>query len=151
MEGGKITKDTTKNIDKLLKNKLEEAYLKVGVIEGQQYPDGTSVAQVGAENEFGFENIPARSFLRMPLTIKGKQIQDIVSKYVEKKLANGDVEGLMEIMGQACDKIIQEAFESRGFGQWQENADLTIELKESDSPLIDTDVLRKSITYKVVI
>ena len=44
---------------------------------------------------------------------------------------------------------IQEEFETRGVGNWQENAPSTIKAKGSDMPLIDTGNLRRHIVAEV--
>ena len=46
-------------------------------------------------------------------------------------------------------EIIDEAFETSGFGEWQPNSPLTIREKGSAMPLIDEGRLRNAVTYDI--
>ena len=52
-------------------------------------------------------------------------------------------------IGIIAEGVVQEAFSTRGFGKWAPNSEMTIAQKGSDSPLIDTAQLRKSISSDV--
>jgi hypothetical protein len=53
-------------------------------------------------------------------------------------------------MGHQAEAVIQDAFDSQGFGQWDKNiSKVYITAKGSDTPLIDTGFLRQSVTSKV--
>ena len=56
---------------------------------------------------------------------------------------------ILNILGAACVKQIQMAFASWGFGQWAPDTVATVERKGSNTPLIDTAQLRRSIAWKV--
>lgn len=128
--------------------------IKVGILQGkaQALHKGTKETNVdiGAKHEFGSisEKIPQRSFLRMPLDFKR---EELLEKIIKKSNAilRGDTKLSFKIIGVMSETIIQEAFETRGFGQWKENAPMTIALKGSDMPLIDTGQLRRSVTSEV--
>jgi hypothetical protein len=95
--------------------------------------------ELGFIHEFG-RGVPMRSFLRMPLHVKANQIiKDVVEAGALKKMAEGDVYGIMSDIGVACETAIGEAFDTSGFGDW------------GDSHLTDTGQLRRSIASKVVI
>lgn len=114
---------------------------------------GLTNVQLGVIHEFGSysKNIPARSFLRMPLETKRKDLLEFLgSKTAAKLIGEGKIKFLLELLGIKAEAIIQEAFESKGFGKWDANAPATIAQKGSSSPLIDTAQLRRSITSKVV-
>jgi hypothetical protein len=125
--------------------------VKIGVFSDAKTAEGESVADYGAKNEFGVvtKKIPERSFIRMPLETKASKISDDVGRRAKQHIADGDVKAIFEDIGFAGEAAIQEAFDTRGFGTWKENAQMTIELKGSDAPLIDDGTLRKSITHKV--
>lgn len=109
-------------------------------------------SEIGFLQEYGSiaDHIPPRSFLRMPLALKGKQIVKEASVSAQKLLAAGKIVMVLQRLGVACVAAIDDAFASRGFGKWDRNAPLTIKIKGYDSPLIQTSQLRRSITYKVV-
>lgn len=110
-------------------------------------------ADVGAQNEFGdpAKKIPMRSFLLMPIHAKSKEIiDDTIKAGAYKAFAGGKIKDVLRYIGQSCEVWIQRAFATRGFGTWKPNAPLTIAIKGSSSPLIDTGQLRRSITSQVV-
>lgn len=105
-------------------------------------------------------HIPARSFLTMPLMRDGeirKKIKKIVYPNdtvdtLNQLIEQGDKE-LLEVVAMAIAlsavQQIDEAFETRGFGEWQPDSPMTIANKGSDMPLIDTGRLRSSITFEI--
>ncbi len=52
--------------------------------------------------------------------------------------------------GIMAENIVQDAFDTAGFGKWQPLAPGTLELKETKTILVETTQLRKSIISKVV-
>lgn len=147
----------TMNLGKLddLRGKLAKGYsARIGILNNLKYPDGTSVALVGSVQEFGSitNNIPPRSFLRMPLTEKRKKLLKDIGKSqgIAKFIDGGNIEKLFQTIGAIGVGIVQQAFETKGFGKWAENKPQTAKRKGSDSPLIDTGLLRKSVTFDVV-
>lgn len=109
--------------------------------------------QLGVIHEFGSHsrNIPARSFLRMPLETKKKDLLEFLSsKTAAKLIEEGNILRLLELLGIEAEAIVQSAFETAGFGKWDQNKPETVARKGSSQPLIDTEQLRRSITSKVV-
>jgi hypothetical protein len=146
----KITGKDLKGIKKLKENlaKLQSIEGKVGVFGGS-YPTGESVPEIANTQEFGTTKIPARSFLRMPLHSKRYKIvgdKEFLQRYVIDALQSGFVHMPLDYITKRAESIIQEAFDTRGWGKWAANAPLTIKLKGSDSPLIDTSRLRQSVS-----
>ena len=138
-----------------LKKQAKSAYVtRVGILgNSDARDDGLSNASIGFKQEFGSitENIPIRSFLRMPLMTHANDILSAMSsKSAQKRVEKKGFREIFVIAGGKAEAIIQEAFSTRGFGSWKKNAPLTIALKGSDSPLIDTGELRKSITSEVI-
>ena len=141
------------NIKRAMKNKYV-AY--VGILgskatEEHENSDYTN-AQIGAVHEFGSisNNIPARSFIRMPLEAEmGKWIAKEGKRYFNDAV-NGNLQHFFTRVGLKAEEIIQDAFVTRGFGQWAENKPATIARKGSSMPLIDTGALRASISSEVV-
>lgn len=167
--------DVQKDIDSfVLKNvkdvieKYKAKQVKVGIIKGETYSDGTPVAEVGMVHEFGSERprtfkykgkeikisgIPTRSFLRMParrLFKKGGMTSDIIKLKLYEEFQKGYTGKTFETIGQMCVNEIKEAFATQGFGEWEPNiSEQYKELKGSSSPLIDTGQLWGSISYEV--
>lgn len=101
-------------------------------------------------------HIPARSFLQMPLEQKASEIlkntradysiQDINYFLDKDKLT---LINFAVVLGAECVNAIQDAFDTGGFGQWEENHPFTIAQKGSSKPLIDTGNLRSKITAEI--
>ena len=134
--------------------------IKVGIMgqKNKRKKGQPTNAEIGFVNEFGkltgFPRIPARSFIRMPLMLHfydkllGKK--SLSEKEFEKAVKSGQADKFAEKVGLVAEETIQEAFATRGWGEWAPNAPYTQEKNGSDSPLIDTGQLRRSITSKVL-
>lgn len=157
MSNESFVKGDFKKLEKILQSLKSGYYVDIGILENSSYPDGENVAYIGGVHEFGTDIagrgnktvIPKRSFIRMPLEKKSAEITKLVEKNLQKNLAKGDIEQIFKEVGIACEIQIQQAFETSGFGTWESNKDSTVAKKGSSKPLIDTGVLRKSITWKV--
>ncbi len=108
-------------------------------------------AELGLIHELGSveRGIPKRSFLRMPISEKSKEILADAFKGAPELLAKGDIKGILKRLGIACEKWIQTAFATRGFGSWAPDKQETARRKGSNAPLIDTAQLRRSIASQV--
>ena len=147
-----------KNMVKLLANGMPK--VRVGILgdTAQRNSGGPNNAEIGYVNEFGkmtgYPRIPARSFIRMPLNLffreKLKEKKSLGEKQFLEALESGKADEFMAKVGLVAEETIQEAFATHGFGMWSPNAPYTVEMKKSDSPLIDTGQLRRAITSKVI-
>jgi phage gpG-like protein len=148
-------------LQKILEAK--DRYVKVGVIgsnASKQHSDSPYTnAEIGLIHEFGSltRNIPRRSFLRMPIIAKKDKIKSFVEKNKGKMILaiqNDDkksINNIMKKLGMLGESIVQEAFDTRGFGTWQELSPITIKAKNgSTAILIDKAELRGSITSEVI-
>ena len=96
------------------------------------------------------KNIPARPVIEPavnePTTLK--RIQDYVVKGIEVSLTGNttNAEKYYKLAGEIAVKAVQEKFTD---GSLAPNAPMTIRLKGSSTPLIDTGALRESITYVI--
>jgi len=136
---------------------------KVGIFENKDARnatgnEGLGNADIGARHEFGFTvsegpfkgaRVAARSFLRMPIATHLGEISKMMKSDAMALLAAGKLDMLFKRLGIACEKIIDQAFQTSGWGSWAPNSIMTIMLKGSDKPLIDTAQLRRSIASKV--
>ena len=113
--------------------------------------DAVTNSEVGAANEFGVKSkgIPPRSFLRMPLTYKRDNLMKTAAFDAERLLGTGQSGKWLKRVGIAAENIVHSAFRSSGFGSWKPNSAVTIALKGSDKPLIDTRQLERAIASRV--
>lgn len=147
-------------LDEIGKNLAKGFYVKIGVLGSTDArqpepgnPSPMSNADIGLLMELGDSTgkIPSRSWLRMPINFKAKQIVDWLRKPAQKQLIiDGKTKVLFDQLGGVGEAIIDEAFVTGGFGQWQANAQSTIDQKGSSAPLINTSQLRRAVTHEVV-
>ena len=151
--GQSVVEGDFSKLEALITRLGEDHHVDIGVFQTAKTGGGQSIAEYGAYNEFGSiaqkDRPPKRSFIRMPLASK----QDKIAKYVMGKmqghLEKGDIKAIFADIGIAGESVIQEAFDTRGFGSWKENAEATVARKKSSAPLIDTGMLRAAITHRV--
>jgi hypothetical protein len=144
-----------KNTTAYLKNleKAKRGHVAVGLpaeeVGGTVYDDGQTVAQVGAQHEYG-AGVPRRSFLRTPFTAKQDDLTAAIAKQFEDVFQRGKkAEQALGLIGTVAVNISKGAFTSRGYGEWPDISAATKEDKGSSQVLIDTGTLRNSITYVV--
>ena len=108
-------------------------------------------AELGLIHELGSiaRHIPPRSFLRMPISIRSKEIIQKGLIGAPELLKAGNIRKILGNLGKACEIAIQQAFATGGFGNWKDIKLATKKRKDSDSILIDTAQLRRSIASKV--
>ncbi len=122
--------------------------LKVGILEkgGETYADGMTVGAIGTIHEFGL-GVPERSFIRAWADENEGQIRSQIKKQLARVLKG-------ELSAEAAWGQLGALF----VGQIQKRivdhiepplADSTIRAKGSSTPLIDTGVLKSSITFTV--
>ena len=83
---------------------------------------------------------------RLDDEIRGRAVSDWKSVF-----ARSGIRGILESIGEACLDVIQDAFNTGGFGRWRKLQEATIKRKGSTTILQDTDQLRRSISYAVVV
>ena len=134
-----------------------KARVHVGVLggfDGRQSKEGEAAgnASIGAAHEFGVisRNLPARSFLRMPVITQLPAALSATDKQLwHKVIIKKGVIGALELLGAYALDSIHLAFETGGFGLWQKLKRATIRRKKSSAILIDTAQLRQSITAEI--
>lgn len=114
-------------------------------------PSTLTNVEIGKLHEYGSKtrNIPARSFLWMPLSMHLMDAVNAKSGVINKYLNMAQVHKCYELLGIVGENVVQEAFKTGGFGTWPKLSPVTIARKGSDKILIDTAQLRKSITSRV--
>ena len=130
--------DKRETITSMGKEKFE-----IGFFETARYPNGTFVAQVARYNEFGTLNIPMRPFFRNAINKNIKKWYATLQNAINQ---NATPSKALSIVGEvARADIIQSITDLRT----PPNAESTIKQKKSTNPLIDTGLMRRSVTYKV--
>ena len=109
-----------------------------------------TVLEVGIWHEYGTQQIPMRSFLRGPLNAKSADLEAVIEQQFNLVLERGmDVERALGRVGLAARNISVGAFRARGYGAWEDIDQATKDAKGSSGVLIDTGLLRSSITWVV--
>jgi len=144
-----------KNTGAYLKNleKAKRGHVAVGLpaeeVGGTVYDDGQTVAQVGAQHEFG-AGVPRRSFLRTPFSAKKDELETAIAKQFADVFQRGKkTEQALGLIGTVAVNISKGAFTTRGYGEWPDITQATKDAKGSSQVLIDTGILRGSITHVV--
>ena len=146
-----IIKADFKKLENFIKLLGSKRYIDIGILGQESYENGISIAGIGAVMEFGSisKNIPARSFILMPIETKQKKIEKQIEPKFPLLVTENSADKFLKQIGIACEGMIQSAFDTGGFGTWQKLSPKTIKSKGSDAILIDTGELRKSISSKV--
>lgn len=116
---------------------------------------GLTNPEVAAKNELGL-GVPKRSMLRMPLHLHGDKVLKDAQEDVRAQLKTVGknpqlaAKKMLDRLGIAGENLVQEAFATGGFGSWKPNAPLTVELKGSAAPLIDSSQLRHAVDSRTV-
>ena len=125
----------------------------VGVIAseatGRVYGNGVTVLQIAAIHEFGLGS-PERSFIRMPFSLKSREINKFIKLRLSKVLDTKEsADKALGLIGVFAANISREAFETNGYGQWADIDQATKNAKGSDQILTDKGILKNSITHEV--
>lgn len=147
MDNVKIT--NTGKLDEYIKNlAVQKAKIDVGFFEGANYPnkEETSVVKVAIANEYGIpeNNQPPRPFMKQTYDTYAGKWRDIFGKLLIKN--KYDTKKSMGQMGLIIQGQIQDTISN---GHFVPNAASTIAKKGKDTPLKDTLVMQRSVTYKV--
>jgi phage gpG-like protein len=134
--------------------KAKKMHVAVGLpvekVGGKVYGDGMSIIRIGAIHEFGYGPIPRRSFLRVPFATKKAEIADALVKEF-KAVSEGKRTATQALgrVGIVAENISRGAFTTRGYGEWPDIKAATKKRKGSSKVMIDTGILRGSITSVV--
>jgi hypothetical protein len=126
---------------------LGAANVKVGWPKGPVRPDGHTVAQVAAWNEFGTERIPERPALRTGVK-RALPGATALNRRTLKLVVDGRM-AAAQALGLLGEFAVGEVKKAIVAGPWVENAPSTIARKKSTKPLIDTGQALNAVTYVV--
>lgn len=110
------------------------------------YDDEASIIEVALKNNYGF-GVPRRAFM----DLASKYMEETYKKVMDQlgpKLMRGEaeLEKVLDVAGTVAAEDIRKAITQ---GNWRPNAPLTIALKGSDVPLIDTMTMHNRATHLV--
>lgn len=93
----------------------KKATLKVGLIKTRQ-----DILDRGIAHELTKDPKKRRSWLKMPLELKQKEIAAMLAKQFKDVAENGkDAVTAMNIVGVLAVNIVKKAFETGGYGRWR--------------------------------
>lgn len=122
LSGGKAAQTYLEGIAK----KIQDAgLLRVGFLENAKYDDGTPVAAVAAQNEYGTKESPSRPFFRT--MIKDKKAGWAVSMSNLMQSTNYDIDAVYKLMGNGIVGQLQMSIRD---GAWKPNSPVTNLLKQ---------------------
>lgn len=107
-------------------DKAKGARVRVGILgnKAARWGKGSGVLNnptLGLTHEFGSikRNIPARSFLRVPLMTRLPREIDVIGRSVWREMIVGKgVLNALRALGVIGENTVQRAFETGGFGKW---------------------------------
>jgi len=123
------------------------AHIDVGILDtGEAEADGTSVLDVALWNEFGTATIPERSFIRAWFDEAEPALREDFTKLMQGVAAGKRTRAeVLDLMGQ---RMVGQVQARMSAGIPPPNKPATVRRKGSSTPLIDTGVLRSSVTYR---
>lgn len=122
--------------------KKQHAKIEVGFFEGEKYPDGKSVAEVAAFNEFGGGKVPPRPFMRTCV----ERRKNIWKKLVRDELAkNEDARVTLALLGN---RMVEDLKDYIKIWTYPPNAPSTIAKKGFNDPLVETGRMMNSVDWR---
>lgn len=125
---------------------LEDLEIHVGFQGDEAYEDGTTVAEIAAYNELGTSTIPARPFMKRSFEDHEDKLQTYCDHGINALSNGGTAEQALKLIGDEVVGLIQEEIKN---GDWEPNSPVTIALKKSEHPLIDTGYMRGQVNFVV--
>lgn len=129
--------------------------VKVGIMEGATYPDGTSVAMVAAIHEFGGGNVPPRPFMRNTVAEKKGQWIKEATTYLKASAGKADVKAALTQVGDAMAMDMQAYLESGVITPALHPLTVAQKIRlgyteQANTPLVRTAVMMQAITSEYV-
>lgn len=125
------------------------AHAVVGILAAEgaaiEAKHSVTVLQIAQWHEFGAGKNPERSFIRAPFDANESKLRAMVTQSVEEHIRGGVK--ILQSMGEIGSYLRGEMVAIIATKGLAPNAPSTIKKKGSDTPLIDTGLLKASITY----
>lgn len=137
-----------------LAERLNATEVRVGFINGESYPDGTSVAEVAYKNEYGVpeNNQPPRPFFRNAINEHSEEWVDAISRGIGNGL---DARTVLEAVGAVVQGDVQESIATLVEPPLSQETirrrrERKVMPNSSTKPLVDTRVMIGSVNYEVI-
>ncbi|MEY0837378.1 hypothetical protein AB7238_14215 [Providencia alcalifaciens] len=137
-----------------LSERLNATEVRVGFINGETYPDGTSVAEVAYKNEYGVpeNNQPPRPFFRNAINEHSEEWVDAISRGIGNGL---DARTVLEAVGAVVQGDVQESIATLVEPPLSQETirrrrERKVMPNSSAKPLVDTRVMIGSVNYEVI-
>lgn len=156
-ENGRIIAGQFKTRLDVFAAKFEDMVVRIGITDASQvekaklheFGSNSPIKFVDDGKEYKVKGVPARSFIRTPLSLFLPEAIESV-KIATSQDIQFDPEEIANILGQTGVEVINEAFETQGFGQWLPHQSKEY-AKNNDNPVLDkTGKMRNSINYEVI-
>lgn len=130
-------------------SKIEDWEVEYGYYEAQKHPTSElNLADIATINEYGSatKNIPSRPFMFQTFTLHqfDKQHYNV---YTDMMFSHKPYRSALKEIGERGVELVEQVIE---MGNFAENSNLTVQLKGSGFPLIDTGHLKSNAKSKVV-
>jgi hypothetical protein len=121
----------------------------VGFPDGSlAYPDGTPVINVAIWNEFGTEDIPERAFFRIAMSENSKKYRiGLVS--AGRVAVNSGPKAFNKALTKLGLQAVSDIQDSITTLKTPPNAPTTIKAKSSSNPLLNTGLMRQSVSFDI--
>lgn len=124
---------------------------KLGILAGKaaRGQAGPSNAEIGAKHELG-DGVPKRSWLRVPLIDQWakylKEAGAFETKALVRVLKEGSFTPYMKRMLIVGERVLQDGFDSCGFGKWIPS---NMTMKKTKQTLVETQQMRNAVASEV--
>jgi hypothetical protein len=168
----KKTKNLEINIDDKMLDNIRDVlqskeFVKIGVLGKSQVREGAgpSNVELAVTHEFGKDNIPQRSFLRLTANTAHDKFQSFVDSSamgIFKGIIENRWQNILDLFGAKWVEFVHDTFEAQGYGEWPPLSIITLlrrknpkklglkKLRESTKMLQDTGALLRSVTHEVI-
>lgn len=143
-----MNKINIKEVEKELKKILKKENLKsleVGFLESAKYPNGQSVAEVAYWNNYGL-GVPTRPFFTNAVENNAEKWNNAIKSILQKQ-EKINFTAVLDTLGNLIVADIQKSITNI---RTPPNSKITIQNKKSSNPLINTGLMRSSVTYRIV-
>lgn len=128
-------------------HRADDMVVDVGLFAGGAAPDGVTVAEYGAYNEFGTSRIPSRPFMAISFDENIGQINRDIQRGFRNVSSGRSADAELNIIGLKHQQRIQRTIKGRDI--LPKLADSTIAAKGSTKTLVDTGQMVNAVTYEV--
>jgi len=153
----KVTRKTNINISKAVKS-VDSIKAKVGFFSSAKYEDGTPVAQIAIQNEYGIpqKKIPPRPFMRPTLDNQGKW-KTIFRSGLKGAFKSGNFVKPFELVAitaradvkDSITKVTKPALSEATIKARQNRRGKKKQTKTGNKPLQDTNTMFEAVQYEV--